>query len=538
MKLKDTNQIAEQQNIHIEEELNSPNNKTSSENRNTEITSLDDIAIFKMTSPHLIENPYFMKLKEWMCNFHKEIRDQTTCDFSVHKLLRDNHLKILLYEHLVRLLREIAFTKDPDTQSMYVKRMYDWLMKREKKPERMIWTVQPLKKTQNLPDKQLSMLPSKELYRYNMRTIHSEINPPKNRLLLFDHKPITRSAMKEDTEVSRSYIKTDVTTDLSPIIRKSLAKSADKANSIEGRSNYLYYQPKDPREQKIERLWFSRKNKLIADKRSAMEMHTTLRQWGRAKSRLNGEITRKQENITYGNNYGIRNYINKRLKLVKNSHTKSKRYKESYDKESDEEVSPKKVLSKSYELKPPEIIDLKDDIKKQPLKAPRKKKLPKKVLFDISKAIYEGDKRRVDYVRRIYGKLINETDDNMDAVDSIFISGPKGVNTLSIYNKDVNRSYTDYNPKQSLSRRQPMTHMQAREEFRIRQSKEANNIKEFLARKEVPCTMMSLQRAILMPEDCQEKSMSPENFPKPGSRLFINPFAVKKKGKKKKKKRK
>lgn len=540
MKPKDTNQPESELKPLPAPVLASPNKCALSENFNATLSEeLDDLSIFNKAAPQLCENAYFQRLKEWMRKFHSELRDQTKCNSSVHKLLRDNHLRITLYESLVRLLREVAATKDPETQSEYVKRVHDWFVRREEKPQRVLWNTPTLKRPQNLLERPLALLRSTELYRRNMRTVHAEISPPKDRLSLLDHKLLVHTAMATNKGRNESCELEDtsrVTPDLSPMTGKALPKSVEKAECIEGRSSYLYYQPKDSKEQKVERLWFSRKNKLIASKRSTMEFYNSLKAWGHARARISEEIVRKHENITYSNNHGIRNYINKRLKQIKNSYSTNKRYKDLYDQESDDEKSPKKVLSKSYDFKPPEIINLKE-AREKPLKAPRKKKPPKKVLLDTSKAISDSDKQRVNYIRRIYGKLINATVDNMDTADSIFVSGPKGMNTLSLYNKEVNRSYTDYDVRRLLGRKQPVTHTGGREDFRVQQSKEVNRVKEFLTRKEVPCTMMSLQRAIVMPEDCPVKNMSPENFPKPGSRLFINPFAVKKKKGKKGKKR-
>eukprot|EP00826_Nyctotherus_ovalis_P011376 TRINITY_DN12965_c0_g3_i1.p1 TRINITY_DN12965_c0_g3~~TRINITY_DN12965_c0_g3_i1.p1 ORF type:complete len:544 (+),score=107.43 TRINITY_DN12965_c0_g3_i1:28-1659(+) len=541
MKLKDTNQLDRELKPLPSPAFTSPNKSTLNENFNATPTlseELDDLSIFNRSAPQLAENVYFQRLKEWMRKFHGELRDQTKCDSSVHKLLRDNHLRISLYENLVRLLREVAVTKDPDTQSEYVKRVHDWFVRREEKPQHVLWNTPIVKRPQNLLEKPLALLPSAELYRHNMRTTHTEISPPKSRLSLLDHKLLVHTAVtnKGRNESCELEDTSRATPNLSPMVGRALPRSVEKAERVGGRSSYLYYQPKDPKEQKVERLWFSRKNKLIASKRSTMEFYNSLKTWGHARARINEEIVRKHENITYSNNHGIRNYINKRLKQIKNSYSTNKRYKDLYDQESDDENSPKKVLSKSYDFKPPEIINLKE-AREKPLKAPRRKKPPKKVLLDASKAINDSDKQRVNYIRRIYGKLINATVDNMDTADSIFVSGPKGMNTLSLYNKEVNRSYTDYNVQKLLGRKQPVTHTGARENFRVWQSKEVNKVKEFLTRKEVPCTMMSLQRAIVIPEDCPAKNMSPENFPKPGSRLFINPFAVKKKKGKKGKKR-
>ncbi|MFS8160396.1 MAG: hypothetical protein ACMG6E_09375 [Candidatus Roizmanbacteria bacterium] len=66
---------------------------------------------------------------------------------------------------------------------------------------------------------------------------------------------------------------------------------------------------------------------------------------------------------------------------------------------------------------------------------------------------------------------------------------------------------------------------------------ELESIKERLARDHCPQSMVTLQRAVLIPEDC-EYVAGERKYPGPGFGLMVNPFPKKKKKKKGKKKKK
>lgn len=73
--------------------------------------------------------------------------------------------------------------------------------------------------------------------------------------------------------------------------------------------------------------------------------------------------------------------------------------------------------------------------------------------------------------------------------------------------------------------------------YRLEQINEIESIKERLARDHCPQSMVTLQRAILMPSDI-EYEPGKRVYPSPSVGLMINPFPKKKKKKKKGKKKK
>jgi len=549
------------------------------------------INIPSYADPELAKNSQFVKLKEWMDSFHKELHDREV-RISIDSTKSVDpcwHLNVTLYECISKLLREISVIQDKSLQGKYLQRVYDWFGKRNNK----------LKNTSLRHETNIGVNPPKpapppqpplefngrKIYEQRMRTLYPEIPPPKDRLQEFKKHELNKSVIetkKNDSLIDISNTKasnidkTEIEINYSPspyIPVQSIttinnnktfaggldwAKREKKSSQIEAKSTFQYYEPMDDDEQKIEQMWFSKKNKEISEKRTQEEFYAMLKKWGKAKARLNEEIRRKHENITYGNNFGIRNITKKyasEKKAIGINKTDINIYKEEYEKNSsDDEPEEKTVLDpETNELSPivkepkkiklPEINDLRESSKalikqEKPAKA---KKPEKPIVLEAQKAIYEGDKKKVDYIRKMYGFLINASEDKMDSAANIFVNGPKGMKSLSLYNKDVKRASTVGKKPKIVERHVPATHVGTREQFRLQQVKEINKIKAFLAKEDVPCSVLTLQRAILMPEDFPAIQMKAENFAKPGARLLINPFAVKKKkkgGKKSKKSKK
>jgi len=483
---------------------------------------LDDIFLLNVTNPQLATNQHFLRLKEWMFKYHKELHERQ--NYEKDKYEQQDPLRITLYQTLRRLLREIALTKDPNTQLKYLQQICKWISKKEQRP------LQVSNKhgiRHNIVKEQVQL--TKDLYKDREQILHPEISLPKERIIGF-----YRRTLKKDEErciTPKKKVKLVDELKESPITKPQRSKSTTRnyvrSIPIEARSTYLYYVPKDDKEQEVERVWFANKNKKIMKKRAIAESLNNLKKWGYAKARLNEAITRKIENDINSNNFSVRNYQSKRLQRLKSTNRAHKRYKELYDEESEDEGS-KSPIKRFYE--PPTVTKLSEDIPKT------KERLKRSILPDVTKAIYDGDKSRVDYIRRMYGHYINTANENINSTDSIFISGPKGINTLSAYNKDVRRNYTEFDLRKEVTRSIPIAHLGSRDLFRIQQVKEINRMKKHLAKEEIPCTMMSLQRAVLVPEDHSTNDISMKNFPRAESRLFINPFEIKKRAKKKKKK--
>jgi len=512
-------------------------------------------------APDLEDNEKFVLLKQWMNEFSDEIQSKY---FAVKGHDDELHLRVVLYRCLNKLLREIIETKDKESQESYIKRVYNWFCKRRKKSK------PDIRKELGLPGEKenvelknyLTIESKKKLYEENKRTVHPEIPPHKDRLAIVDTKKI--KAATEEVKQEK-----DIPSNLLPSL--PLIEERQKANllnkekvNVEAQSTFMYYKPRYNNEQKMERLWYAKKNQNIREKRAGEEFSKSVAEWGYARSRFNENITRKHENKNYANNFFIRNFETKAVRpktTIKG--TKEPDYQEIYDGQSsgddNEEVRPftSKTYTKSVDQRRikktlPDLVDLsKCDMaevnmtaaqrKAKLLAAKRKKKkAPKKVREVIPRAttaVNESGMGRVSYIRRMYGPLIGETNDSMESAANIFINGPKGINSLSIYNKNVKRPYTvGASMSTQLNAELPVTHQGNREEFRVNQMKEVNNIKKYLAKEEVPCNIIALQRAVLIPEDYAAIQMKPENFLQPGSRLIINPFAKKKKKKGKKKK--
>jgi len=550
--------------------------------------------LFKAT--HLNSNPFFVALQNWMAEFNKGLQNRITLAEEVHTE-EDYHLNILLYDCLKKLLREIIGTHDRIQQSSYLQRVHTWFVKRHEKAKRMGCKKElGLLEEKDMPESKpyVPELPSKKMYEENMRTLHPDIPPPKERMTEYNWKGLA----PEKEVVSPEKEKPSTIVPSPPLIQQKLhieTKPEKKMPGIEAKSNFLYYQPQDPEEQKMERVWFAKKNKEISEKRVAEENAKVVTQWGFAKERLNENVLRKHENKNFANNFAVRNYQPGKQRPQTTAAVKREMdYKQIYDEASSEEEEPEEVkemrgaATERKERKLPEIVNLRPtalieqmgalrpmspgkpvvpptsaktstrpQTKQQPrsparspAKSPPKtaakspdripargkeKQKVANVLPNTAAAIVDADKMKVNYIRKMYGHLIGATDDCMDTAANIFVYGPKGMNTLSIYNKDVKRPYTA-STMAKTAREYPLTHQGNREQFRICQIKEINRIKEHLAKEDIPCSVVALQRAILIPEDYPAFRMTAENFAKPGCRLIVNPYAKKKKKGKKKKK--
>lgn len=499
------------------------------------------------TTAELENNPLFSALIVWMKEFHKEIDEK--------ELRKEEgaYLTMILYKCLNKLMREIVVTKDSVAQESYIKRVYDWFSKRksEAKPRiRKEIGVSSAWKNEE-PKKPLQMDPNKTLYAENRRTVHSEIFPPKDRLVVFNVKELASKNEQEqyDPDTEKQETAATFLPSLPTVVEKP-ARECKRTNGIEGQSHFQYYKPRYVEEQKVERLWFARKNKDVARKRTEAEARKTVAEWGLARSRLNENLLRKHEAKNYANNFPIRRVETRPVRAK----TVDKNGEVDYTKVYEESSGDEETENKRYERgtrKAPEVIDVSKseaksvsksvvmgkkknlDSEKKPLRTVKKVKNP---VPRVSTAITDSGKKRVDYIRKMYGHLIGASSDSMESAANIFVNGPRGINSLSIYNKDVKRPYTVNSSMIGSS--VPATHQGEREEIRMSQIKEIDGIKKHLARREVACNATTLQRAILMPEDHSALNMTAENFLQPGSRLFVNPFAaVKKKGKKKGKKR-
>jgi hypothetical protein len=507
-----------------------------------------------LRSPYIDNNPLFTSLKEWMTGFRKELleNEDKLGDRGAVDTVPDYELRMTLYDCVKKLLREIVRTSDRTLQMNYLQRAYDWFLKRQKQRRqstRHEISLPTDKLASTSPPKYMPEVPTRQLYEEKMRTLHPEIPPPRDRLARYKYKGLRADseAARETTAATPEQAE-PIQIPSPPLIPMKVgisggewAQRPRKQAPITAKSTYLYYEPQHPEEQKMERMWVAKKNQDIAEKRTAEEQEQVVRQWGEAKGKLNESLLRKHENANYGTNFGVRRYRPERgRRLPRLLHQPDSAYKDMYDQNSSGAEEP--------DASPSNMSPLSKSVQK-----PRTRKMPvvadlrtstdslgqlNKSFQDPSRVIYEKDKHKVDYLRKMYGHLINATDDKMDSAANIFVSGPKGAKTLSLYNQYANRPYTSVYRGRRPTHSVPATHSKSREEYRMQQMQEISRIKEHLAREDVPCSITALQRAVLIPEDYPAAQMTAQNFPRPGSRLLINPFAVKKKKKGKKSKKK
>ena len=86
------------------------------------------------------------------------------------------------------------------------------------------------------------------------------------------------------------------------------------SDRIDGKSSYGNYKPSDDvAEQFIEKMWYEKMNKDIMEKRTQEEIKQNLYEWQEAKSRYEGEIARKKENLNSASNFRARGFERKTM---------------------------------------------------------------------------------------------------------------------------------------------------------------------------------------------------------------------------------
>jgi len=529
-------------------------------NPTEEMQSELDLDMLK--SPTIDNNPQFITLKKWLANYNKELHDKSDSE----KDLGHHRLKRILFGCLIKLLHQIVLTKDRGMQISYLQRVHDWFARRNRDQKSLISQNSALNKYET-PQKRATVYDYSEnkfLYTQKSRTFYPELQSTKKRLEEYRLKSIQKPEILEKsptssakTAVSNGFRNNFQITDFNSAIRlnpepenesnpkyqseSKLKKSEFTRNKfpqvpIEVRSNFIYYKPKGSEDElMLEKIWLAKKNKEISEKRTEEENQRILTIWGKSKGRINENIIRKHENTRYGSNFKVVGYVpslsqKKDIQKLRQMSSDTDKFKKLFDEESsvddmkneqnddcDEEyMRTRKNTMKSnrYEQN---IIDLRDN----------KETFVKKKIIPNAQLVYsEMNQQRIDRIRKSYGDLINAQDDKMQ-------NGRKTPNliTISAFGNPLIRS-------RSISGRIPVTHCISREKLRVQQYKEIERLKYLFASQEIEYRPKSLERAILIPQDYPTTMMTSENFVRPGSRLFINPFApLRKKIVKKKKKK-
>jgi len=189
------------------------------------------------------------------------------------------------------------------------------------------------------------------------------------------------------------------------------------------------------------------------------------------------------------------------------------------------------------------------------------------MLGKVRSLTIQSAKQRIHTIRKHSGQLINAPPHDEQLLDNVFVSSSKGAEaySLSLYNRadKYARPLTaptqnnwfrgmeklapvpeeEQEPKDTrLPEFQQKPELQkisraAIDGYRLEQISEIESIKEKLAKDNCPQSMVTLQRAILMPADC-EYEPGKRLYPTPMMGLMVNPFPKKKKKKGKKKKKK
>ena len=269
-------------------------------------------------------------------------------------------------------------------------------------------------------------MPSLALYQQKMRTAHPEIPPPSDRLEDRKRKPVP--GIPDDKEKAKKEMKEEAKPNKTFYTSTKPEEFVD-SNRVEGQSEYLYYRPSTHyQEQRLEKIWFTKRNREIISKRGEDELIELSTEWGDAKSKLAENLNRKQENINLGTHFEVRNFPTKKRPVTSGEVQYIDNYlegsvQEEEEEEEENEEEDKEEYEKNIEfgdlvqkvqsglIRPQSVINCNEQFRRMEEEklenAPPVKKVKEvkketerpPTAVNCKNMIYESDKKLVDNIR-------------------------------------------------------------------------------------------------------------------------------------------
>jgi len=325
---------------------------------------------------------------------------------------------------------------------------------------------------------------------------------------------------------------------------------------MESRSNYAHYVPSNSlAELQLEQRWRNAMHKKTIEKREKQEFETMMKDWAHTKSRLEEEIHRRNESLTFGSRYKQRTFIprSKSANL-----TISKKFTSEMDKtpaaaqvqtqEEEEEEDDlgirdeDEISEQDEEESPADLLDTIGASKITVYRETGAKKAGRPELYDFTKvrpkSVATGQEVGILKTEPIEDKMNKDKIARITRLHSALIFGTRNVPTDvgqdGAYQVDRPKSLSVYDQEKVLKYRPfSAVHQVAKPEtFRKSQMEEIEEIKAKLAKFKIKVPVKQLKTSLLLPEVSKANSLS--KLPNPGASLMINPFFKEKKGKKKK----
>ena len=316
---------------------------------------------------------------------------------------------------------------------------------------------------------------------------------------------------------------------------------------IETRSNFAHYVPSNTlSELQLEQRWRNAMHKKTIEKREKEEFVTLMKEWAHTKSRLEEEISRKNESMTFGSRFQQRTFIPraksanitsalpKRFSVENGSSQQNKEdLEEDLDiKDDDDEISEKSQENEVDTPAEPGKITIYRETGNKKVGQPElydfSKIRPKSVATGQELAVLHTEpvedlmnKAKIEKITRLHADLLFATrgvpvDVGQDGAYSV--DRPK---SLSIYDQNKKQMYRPFSAVHQVARP---------ENFRKSQMQEIEEVKAKLAKFKIKVPVKQLKTSLLLPE---VTPASNPQLPIPGAGLLINPFFKEKKGKKK-----
>jgi len=335
----------------------------------------------------------------------------------------------------------------------------------------------------------------------------------------------------------------------------------DLGLGMETRSNYAHYLPSNSlAELQLEQRWRNAMHKKTIEKREKQEFETMMKDWAHTKSRLEEEIHRRNESLTFGSRYKQRTFI-PRSKSANIQTAFSKKFTTEMDKsqattlgndgpdnileeEDDLGIRDEDEISERDEEESP-AVDLTNNISATKITVYREtgaKKVGRPELYDFTKvrpkSVATGQELAIMKTEPIEDKMNKDKIARITRLHSALIFGarnvPVDVGQDGAFSVDRPKSLSVYDQDKVLKYRPfSAVHQVAKPEvFRKSQMEEIEEIKSKLAKFKIKVPVKQLKTSLLLPEVSKANSLS--KLPNPGATLMVNPFFKEKKGKKKK----
>lgn len=316
----------------------------------------------------------------------------------------------------------------------------------------------------------------------------------------------------------------------------------DRNIPMELRSTYASHAPKgDTYELALEHKYRHILNKKIQEKREKEEFTAVMHQWAYAKGRLDEEINRKNEALTFGSRFEVRAFNPRAQSATIHSGKKPRRAASQDPKSSSQAEIADESIADNENALPAEVDNMTAYMENG-----KKVTLSSNKIYDMTmvkpKNVLTGEDYVAPALKRYETEITKMKIERIKKLHSDLVFNPRGVSNEvgsdGAYSVNRPLSLSVYDNSQPSSYR-PFSSIYAKvndQVARTAQIEEIEDVKKKLAKFKIKVPIKTLESSLLLPQIQPEEKKAP--ILQSGTRLMTNPFfkdKKKKKGKKGKK---